>query len=61
VPGVLEILTHENTGDLKAVAFGSASTSTQQRGPEIDHDGQIVAVVLADTFEAARDAARRGA
>jgi len=59
VPGVLEILTHENTGDLKAVAFGSASTSTQQLGPEIDHDGQIVAVVLADTFEAARDAARR--
>jgi hypothetical protein len=59
VPGVLEILTHENTGDLKAVAFGSASTSTQQLGPEIDHDGQIVAVVLADTFEAAREAARR--
>jgi xanthine dehydrogenase YagR molybdenum-binding subunit len=56
---VLEILTHENTGDLKAVAFGSASTSTQQLGPEIDHDGQIVAVVLADTFEAAREAARR--
>lgn len=59
VPGVLDILTHENTGDLKAVAFGSASTSTQQLGPEIDHDGQIVAVVLADTFEAARDAARK--
>ena len=59
VPGVLDILTHENTGDLKAVAFGSASTSTQQLGPEIDHDGQIVAVVLADTFEAAREAARR--
>ena len=59
VPGVLDILTHENTGDLKAVAFGSASTSTQQLGPEIDHDGQIVAVVLADTFEAAREAARK--
>ena len=59
VPGVLDILTHENTGDLKAVAFGSASTSTQQLGPEIDHVGQIVAVVLADTFEAARNAARR--
>ena len=59
VPGVLDILTREKTGDLKAVAFGSASTSTQQLGPEIDHDGQIVAVVLADTFEAARDAARK--
>ena len=44
---------------MAAVAFGGASTSTQQLGPEIDHDGQIVAVVLADTFEAARDAARR--
>ena len=35
------------------------STSIQQLGPEIDHEGQIVAIVLADTFEAAREAAHR--
>jgi xanthine dehydrogenase YagR molybdenum-binding subunit len=60
VPGVLDILTYENATDLKHVGFGGgggASTSTQQLGPQIDHDGQIIAVVLADTFEAAQDAA----
>src|SRR5579871_4858406 len=58
VPGVLDILTHENTGDLKEVKFGEgASTSIQSLGPEIAHDGQIIAVVLADTFEAAGEAA----
>jgi len=59
VPGVLDILTYENTSDLKHVPFGSASTSTQELGPQIDHEGQIIAVVLADTFEAAQDAAGR--
>jgi xanthine dehydrogenase YagR molybdenum-binding subunit len=63
VPGVLDILTHENTGDLKAVEFstsgGGACTSIQGLGPEILHDGQIIGVVLADTFEAAREAARK--
>jgi len=58
VPGVLDILTHENTGALKEAKFGGgASTSIQGLGPEIAHDGQIIAVVLADTFEAAREAA----
>ena len=61
VPGVLEILTHENTGDLHDVKFspggGGASTSIQRLGPEIAHDGQIVAVVLADSYEAAREGA----
>jgi xanthine dehydrogenase YagR molybdenum-binding subunit len=57
VPGVLDILTYENTSDLTHVAFGSASTSTQELGPQIDDEGQIIAVVLADTFEAAQDAA----
>jgi xanthine dehydrogenase YagR molybdenum-binding subunit len=61
VPGVLEILTHENTSELKEVKFGAgaggASTSIQHLGPEISHDGQIIAVVLADTYEAAREAA----
>jgi xanthine dehydrogenase YagR molybdenum-binding subunit len=63
VPGVLDILTHENTR-LKETKFasgggGGPSTSWQNLGPEIGHDGQIVAVVLADTFEAAREGAYR--
>jgi xanthine dehydrogenase YagR molybdenum-binding subunit len=62
VPGVLDILTHENTA-LNDVEFstsgGGATTSWQKLGPEIGHDGQIIAVVLADTFEAAREGAYR--
>jgi len=61
VPGVLTILTQDNTAELKPLAFGGggggAATSIQGLGPEISHDGQIVAVVVADTFEAAREAA----
>ena len=64
-PGVLDILTHETMhGAIKEVPFvmkgGPASTSIRPLdGPHVWHDGQIVAVVLADTFEAARDAAYR--
>ncbi len=61
VPGVLDILTHENTGELKPLKYsaggGGPTTSMQGLGPEIGHDGQIVAMVVADTFEAAREAA----
>ena len=58
VPGVLDILTAENTAELKEVKFGGgASTSIQRLGPDIQHAGQIIAVVLADTFEAAQEAA----
>ena len=60
VPGVLEILTRENTTELKDIPFspggGGASTSIQKLGPEIAHDGQIIAMVLADSYEAAREA-----
>lgn len=63
VPGVLDVLTYENT-KLNKVKFSSGggagpTTSWQDLGPEIGHDGQIVAVVLADTFEAAREGAYR--
>src|SRR5689334_816068 len=63
VPGVVDILTYENT-KLHEVKFSSGGgggpmTSWQDLGPEIGHDGQIVAVVLADTFEAAREGAYR--
>src|SRR3954470_8799911 len=63
VPGVLEILTHENVGDaVKPTKFfaagGRASTTIRPlSSPQIWHDGQIIAVVLADTFETAREAA----
>jgi xanthine dehydrogenase YagR molybdenum-binding subunit len=61
VPGVLDILTHENTGDLKQLKFQQAgsATSMQSLGPDIFHDGQIVALVLADTLEAAQEGAYR--
>lgn len=60
VPGVLDILTHDNTGELKAVKFGQgSSTSIEDLGPEIRQAGQIIAVVVADTFEAATEAASR--
>jgi xanthine dehydrogenase YagR molybdenum-binding subunit len=61
VPGVLDIFTHENTGELKPLKYsaggGGPATSIQDFGPRIRHDGQIVAMVVADTFEAAREAA----
>lgn len=61
VPGVLEIFTHENTGDIKDVKYapggGGMTSSIQNLGPKIQHDGQIVAMVVANTFEVAREAA----
>src|SRR5204863_776205 len=33
------------------------STSIQRLGPDIAHDGQIIAMVVADSYEAAREAA----
>jgi xanthine dehydrogenase YagR molybdenum-binding subunit len=65
VQGILAILTHENTaGEIRKVDFfgngGPASESiVALGGPEVWHDGQIVAMVVADTFEAAREAAYR--
>src|SRR3569833_649005 len=61
VPGVLEVFTHENTKDLIPVPFsaggGGATQSMQDMGPEIFHDGQIIGMVVADTYEAAQEAA----
>jgi len=63
VPGVLDILTHENTTELKPIPYaaggGGPTTSIQDLGPEIKHDGQIIALVVAESFEAAREAAYR--
>jgi xanthine dehydrogenase YagR molybdenum-binding subunit len=57
-PGVLDILTYQNTSELKETKFGErCSTSVQALGPQIFHAGQIIAVVVADSFEAASQAA----
>jgi xanthine dehydrogenase YagR molybdenum-binding subunit len=59
VPGVIEILTHQNADGLNPLKFGNstATSISPLSEPKIWHDGQIIALVLADTFEAAREAA----
>jgi len=62
IRGVIDIVTHENAEKLKETKLfsngGYAATTIQPlASADIDHDGQIVAVVLAETFEAARQAA----
>lgn len=63
VPGVLDILTYRSVGDRvgPGAFFASGgyfgSTMRPLSSPEIRYGGQIVAVVLAETFEAAREAA----
>jgi xanthine dehydrogenase YagR molybdenum-binding subunit len=54
-PGVLAVVTHENAGML-----GKARSNTAHLlgGPAIEHYDQAVAVVVAETFEIARDAVR---
>src|SRR5437762_1453550 len=65
VPGVLEILTHRNIGNVvkptKLFSDGGylGSTIMPLASDRIWHGGQLVAVVLAETFEAAREAAHR--
>jgi len=63
VPGLLEIFTHENTTELKDVKYapggGGMTTSMQGFGPEIHHDGQIIGMAVAESFEAAREAAMK--
>ena len=63
VPGVLDVLTYENVGEsVRPVQFFSqgghvGSSIRPLSSARVHHDGQIVAIVLADTFEAAREAA----
>jgi xanthine dehydrogenase YagR molybdenum-binding subunit len=55
-PGVLAVITHANAGKL---GKGSNNTAHLLGGPEIEHYDQAIALVVADTFERARDAASR--
>jgi len=64
VRGFVDIVTHENATRLKEVKLfsdgGYLSTTNQPlKSNAIAEDGQIVAVVLAETFEAAREIAHR--
>jgi xanthine dehydrogenase YagR molybdenum-binding subunit len=61
LPGVLDILTHDNVGgeaEPPEQQSGGKSTTTLQ-SEQVWHDGQIIGIVLADTYEIARDAAFR--
>jgi xanthine dehydrogenase YagR molybdenum-binding subunit len=59
VPGVLDILTHETVGDRVKTPPGpdGGPTPTTLESDRVWHDGQIIAVVVADSFEAATEAA----
>lgn len=59
VPGVLDILTHANVGDQAKTpkqASGGPTTTTLETD-RVWHDGQIIGVIVAEHFEAAREAA----
>ena len=59
VPGVLDILTYENVGDQAdpPAPHGPGKETTTMQDNHVWHDGQIVGVVVADSYEAAREAA----
>lgn len=59
-PGVVDVITHQNAPALAAPvskAAGSATSLQPLTGPDIMFDGQIIGVVLAESFETAREAA----
>ncbi|TPN39080.1 xanthine dehydrogenase family protein molybdopterin-binding subunit [Mesorhizobium sp. B1-1-6] len=61
VPGVLDIVTYGDLDKVETPKFGNTGASSI--GPLHDkaifHDGQIIALVVAETFEAAEEAAQR--
>ncbi|KAB0676216.1 xanthine dehydrogenase family protein molybdopterin-binding subunit [Aureimonas leprariae] len=59
--GVIDILTHENVGGEARPPEQQAGgeTTTTMENDRIWHDGQIIGVVVAETYEIARDAAYR--
>ncbi len=54
-PGVLGVVTHENAGPLTK---SNKNTAPLLGGPDIAHYDQALALVIAETFEQARDAAK---
>jgi len=62
VPGFIDILTHETVrGQVKppAAPGGKGKTTTTLEADRIWHAGQIIAVVVAESYEAAREAAHK--
>ena len=65
VPGVAEIYTHENMGgEVRKPKFSgsggyASSTIVPLDSPQVWHSGQIIAMVVAASYEAAREAAFR--
>ncbi|HET9865205.1 MAG TPA: xanthine dehydrogenase family protein molybdopterin-binding subunit [Steroidobacteraceae bacterium] len=60
MPGVIEIFTYENLGTALAQppkGPDGGPTPTMLESPQVWHDGQIIAFVVADSYEAARGAA----
>ena len=60
VPGVLDILSYKDAKRLKrlkSIANTDDSAIRPLSSPRIWHDGQIIAVVIAESFEAAREGA----
>ncbi|TZG28152.1 aldehyde oxidoreductase molybdenum-binding subunit PaoC [Sphingomonas montanisoli] len=54
-PGVIAVVTAANAGPLKKA---DSHTAKLLAGPEVEHFDQAVALVVAETFEQARDAAK---
>ncbi len=61
VSSVLDILTHENAGGEAdpQPPHGAGGETTTLQTDRVWHDGQIIGVVVADSYEAAREAAYR--
>ena len=61
VPGVLDIITHENVEKLSGPQQGpdGKTTTTTLETNRIWHAGQMIGLVVAETYEAAREAANK--
>ncbi len=60
VPGVVEIISYGDIDGLRKPKFGSSYTSLGPlHEPKIWHDGQIIALVVGTTFEAAQEGAEK--
>ena len=59
VPGVIDIVTYENigTGFKPAKGPDGGPTTTTLESDRVWHDGQFIGLVVAETLEAAREAA----
>jgi xanthine dehydrogenase YagR molybdenum-binding subunit len=60
-PGVLDILSYGDVRDIEPPQFGTASYTSLAplHSKQIWHDGQIIALVIAETFQAAEEAAHK--